>query len=149
EIAREAAFWEEKLGGLADSIKPTAPPTQTWSRIEAAIAEPQKSTRSRTGLWQSLVFWRSFAFITTVAALACVAALGTVLMRPPPDSGPLLAQLDQPSKQPGFVAAVGRGGTLVIVPASLLAPDQKSFELWLIPAGDKPHSLGLIAPTQA
>ena len=34
-----------------------------------------------------------------------------------------------------------------IVPAALLSGDkQKAFELWLIPPGDKPHSLGLIDP---
>jgi anti-sigma-K factor RskA len=34
----------------------------------------------------------------------------------------------------------------MVVPASLLAADQRSYELWLIPPGDRPHSLGLIEP---
>jgi anti-sigma-K factor RskA len=57
--------------------------------------------------------------------------------------------LGQTSGQPGFVAAIGTDGrSLTIVPAALLAQDQRSMELWLIPAGDKPHSLGLIAAGQ-
>jgi anti-sigma-K factor RskA len=34
----------------------------------------------------------------------------------------------------------------MVVPAALLTSDPRAMELWLIPAGDKPHSLGLIAP---
>jgi anti-sigma-K factor RskA len=59
-----------------------------------------------------------------------------------------VAKLDAEGGQTGFVAAVSSsGGNLTIVPASLLNPqEQKAFELWLIPAGEKPHSLGLIDP---
>ncbi len=48
------------------------------------------------------------------------------------------------------MAAIGSGGSLVIVPASLLTANQKSMELWLIPTGAqaRPRSLGLIAPSQ-
>ena len=37
---------------------------------------------------------------------------------------------------------------LTIVPAALLTDDRRSMQLWLIPAGDRPHSLGLIARGQ-
>ena len=58
-----------------------------------------------------------------------------------------MARLDAEGGQAGFVAAVNTGGgSLTIVPAALLAAEQKSMELWLIPPGDKPHSLGLIDP---
>lgn len=59
----------------------------------------------------------------------------------------LVAQLDIEGGEVGFVAALNpRGGSLTIVPAALLNPEQNSLELWLIPSGDKPHSLGLIDP---
>lgn len=49
----------------------------------------------------------------------------------------------------GFVAALNpHGGSLTVVPASLLNPEEKVMELWLIPPGDKPHSLGLIDPNR-
>jgi len=35
-LATEVAFWEERLGGLADAVAPVAPPPHTWSRIEAS-----------------------------------------------------------------------------------------------------------------
>jgi anti-sigma-K factor RskA len=63
-----------------------------------------------------------------------------------PPRAPLVAQLGAEGGKTGFVAAVNSGGgTLTIVPAALLsAEEQKAMELWLIPPGDKPHSLGLI-----
>ena len=63
---------------------------------------------------------------------------------------PLLATLTGlKTNQPNFVAAISTDGrSLTIVPASLLTADKRSMELWLIPEGGKPASLGLIAAGQ-
>jgi anti-sigma-K factor RskA len=160
-MAREVAFWEERLGAMADEVAPVAPPEAMLALIETAVfGRPEASPnarpaavvqRQRAGLWRSLAFWRGLAFVSAAlaaASLAALAYLGPLRLLPSTGSRqPLLATLGQTSGQPGFVAAIGGGGReLVIVPASLLAADQRSMELWLIPAGDKPHSLGLIAP---
>jgi anti-sigma-K factor RskA len=34
----------------------------------------------------------------------------------------------------------------VLVPATLVNSERRTLELWLIPPGDRPHSLGLIEP---
>ena len=50
-------------------------------------------------------------------------------------------------KVPGFVAAVRPdGNSVMIVPASLASTDARAMELWIIPPGGRPHSLGLIQP---
>src|SRR6185295_2453348 len=87
---------------------------------------------------------------SAAVAAACIVALVISAVTPPQRANnPLLATLGQQGGQPGFVAAVGGDGkSLVIVPASLLTNNQKSLELWLIPAGEQPHSLGLIAPRE-
>jgi len=36
-LASEVAFWEQRLGVLADAVAPVTPPQHTWSQIEAAI----------------------------------------------------------------------------------------------------------------
>ena len=149
EFATEIAFWEERLGGFADEVKSVAPPEAAWSRIEAAIAAPSAAP-ALGALWQNLFFWRIVGLGSSGLATACLIALayfGTVTA---PDRAPLLATLGQQGGQPGFVAAIGSGGSLVIVPASLLTANQKSMELWLIPTGTqaRPRSLGLIAPSQ-
>jgi anti-sigma-K factor RskA len=146
-FAREVAYWERRLGVLAESVPDVAPPQDGWARIEAALG--REPGARRTSVWQSLSFWRGLAMGTSALAAACLAALiyvGTVA----PPGAPLVAKLDAEGGQTGFVAAVSSGGgNLTIVPAALLtAQEQKTLELWLIPAGEKPHSLGLIDPSR-
>jgi anti-sigma-K factor RskA len=144
-FANEVAFWEERLGGLADAVAPVAPPERAWSRI-ARATRAHNPGAPRESLWQSLVFWRSFAIGSAALAAASIGAL-TFIAISPVARPPLLATLGAANGQPGFVAAVNAGGTtLMVVPAALLTSDPRAMELWLIPAGDKPHSLGLIAP---
>ena len=143
-FAREVAYWEGRLGGLAEAIPEVEPPAAAWPRIEAAIAS-KTSAAPKPGIWNNLPLWRGLALAAGTLAAACIAALIYVGTVAPP--APLLARLDAEGGKAGFVAAVSPGGTtLTIVPASLLSAEQKSMELWLIPDGEKPHSLGLIDP---
>jgi anti-sigma-K factor RskA len=147
-FAREVALWEERLGGLADAIPSVAPPADGWARIEAALDRAERPPEERAGLWQSLAFWRGLALGASALAAACLAALIYVGAVSPPRA-PLVAQLDAEGGRTGFVAAVNTGGgSLTIVPAALLGAEQKAMELWLIPPGDQPHSLGLIDPNR-
>ena len=44
-LASEVAFWEARLGGLANSVAPVEPSPATWGRIETAIAPPPRPAR--------------------------------------------------------------------------------------------------------
>jgi len=72
-LASEVAFWEERLGVLADAVAPVTPPRHTWSKIEAAI--PAAAVARPTSLWQSLAFWRAFGIAAATLAAASIAAL--------------------------------------------------------------------------
>jgi anti-sigma-K factor RskA len=144
-FASEVAFWEERLGSLADAVAPVAPPDRTWNRIVRATRARDPS-KLRESLWQSLAFWRSFAIGSAALAAASIGVL-TFIEISPVTRAPLLATLGASNGQPNFVAAVNADGTgLLVIPAALLTSDRRAMELWLIPAGDKPHSLGLIEP---
>jgi anti-sigma-K factor RskA len=122
-LANEVAFWEERLGGLADAVTPVAPPAHAWSRIEAELGAP--SGGRPPSVWH----------------------VGLV----PSARQPLMATLAGSAGQPNFVASVtASGNSLVVVPAALLTNDPRSIELWLIPRGanQRPHSLGLVQPGQ-
>jgi anti-sigma-K factor RskA len=148
-FAAEVAFWEARLGGLAEGIPAAAPPATVWEGIEAQISASLKPVTEHAGIWQSLAFWRTFAIASAALAAASMAGL-VYLAQSPSQRAPLLARLNAESGQASFIAAVNEGGDKVtIVPAALLSGDQqKAFELWLIPPGDKPHSLGLIDPSR-
>lgn len=153
-FAREVADWEERLGGMASYVTPVTPPAQTWMRIEASLGQPTSVAMAPPAatIWQSLGFWRGLGIGASAVAAACVAALVYVGMRPTTQAPrvPLLATLTGlKTNQPNFVAAISTDGrSLTIVPASLLTADKRSMELWLIPEGGKPASLGLIAAGQ-
>jgi anti-sigma-K factor RskA len=146
-LAAEVAFWEERLGVLADAVAPVAPPQHIWSQIEAAIQSPQAARR--TSLWQSLAFWRGFGIASATLAAATIAALVYIELVPATRT-PLIATLSGSGGQPNVVATV-TGNNLLVVPASLLTNDPRAIELWLILPGpdQRPHSLGLIEPGQA
>ena len=145
-LAAEVAFWEERLGVLADAVAPVAPPQHTWSQIEAAI--PAAAAARPTSLWQSLAFWRGFGIAAATLAAASIAALAYIGLVPAPRA-PLMATLSGTSGQPNFVAAVtATGDNLVVVPAALLTNDPRAIELWLILPNQQPRSLGLIQPGQ-
>lgn len=146
-LAAEVARWEERLGGLADTIAPVTPPQDAWSRIEAAVAAPATAAPRAPSLWQSVAFWRSLAIGSAALAAASIAALAYLGLVPAART-PLIATLSGTGAQPNFVATVtASGNSLTVVPASLLTNDPRSIELWLIPAGEtRPRSLGLIEP---
>jgi anti-sigma-K factor RskA len=145
-FAGEVAFWEERLGGFADSVEPIEPPAQAWKRIARALRIPE-SGAPRENLWRSLAFWRSFAIGAAALTAASIGVLTFIEISPPPRP-PLVAALAGAAGEPSFLAAVNAGGTnLTVVPAVLVpgADAQHSVELWLIPAGDTtPQALGLI-----
>ena len=118
-FAREVAFWEERLGGLAEGIPPVRVSSGVWTRIEAALDRGSRVT-ARSALWQSLAFWRGLALGASALAAACLAAL-FYLPQPPTLRPPLVAKLDETSGKSGFFAAANPAdGSLTIVPAALL-----------------------------
>lgn len=142
DLAAHVAFWEARLGGLADGVAPATPPARAWDAIAAAVSV--RPRRAAGGLWESLGFWRWLAVGTSALAVASLAALVYVTVLPAPRA-PLLAKLDASGGAAGFVAAVTAGGeSVLVVPAAFVAPDQRALELWIIPPGGRPHSLGLI-----
>jgi anti-sigma-K factor RskA len=147
-LASEVAFWEARLGALADSVAPVEPPPATWDRIETAIAAPTAAAASTGGIWQSLAFWRAFAIGSAAIAAACIAALAYLGVVPSART-PLMATLGGSGGQPNFVATVsGNGTSITVVPAALLTNDPRAIELWAILPGARPRSLGLVLPGQ-
>lgn len=145
-FAAEVAFWEARLVGLADQVAPVAPPAEVWRRIEAKLGAPAPSG-ARPSLWQSLAFWRPLAIGAAAVAAASLAAL-VYVAELPRVGAPLMGRLDQPSGQPEFLAAANPAdGSVTVVPAVLIGgQQQRAYELWVIPPGGTPHSLGLVDP---
>jgi anti-sigma-K factor RskA len=148
-LRTEIEFWEQRLGSLASEVKSVDPSPATWARIEATLGTGRGAAVRPAGLWDSLMFWRLAAIGSAAVAAASLVALVGFGQFAPADQ-PLVAKLDVPGGQAGFVAAIdaSRNG-LTIVPASVTNLNQRAMELWVIAPGDKPRSLGLIEPGRA
>jgi anti-sigma-K factor RskA len=142
-FARLVADWQERLSPWAGEIAEVAPPPAVWERVAASLPSERPP---RVGLWHNVVFWRGFALASAFAAacLAVVIFLGTLQTQ-----APLVATIEGGGHR-SFVATVdAKTATIAVVPAAFTADPARVPELWLIPPGGKPLSLGLLHADRA
>ncbi|HKE46643.1 MAG TPA: anti-sigma factor [Rhodanobacteraceae bacterium] len=144
-FAREVAAWQVHLAPLADEIEPVEPPMHILPRLRSSLF----AQRRGGGLLESLGFWRWLAAGTGAVAAAALAGV-FVLSRPkpvptPPTAAPMLATIKLDDGRPAFIATIDLAqGTMLVLPVTATIPPDKVPELWLIPPGDVPHSLGVV-----
>jgi anti-sigma-K factor RskA len=161
-LAREPAFqydvaaWQSRLAPLIEEIVPVPVPFALWPRIQAAVGiasttrtSPATDTSTSTSLWQSLGLWRWLTAGGFAAAAASLAALFLAVQPTVPPVAPaaheLVANMAQDDGKTLFVATIdATSGKLVVLPISVSIPAGRVAELWLIPPGGVPHSLGLL-----
>lgn len=158
-FAAEVGGWELRFAPLIDEIVPVPAPLALWPRIQVAvgIAPVNSNAPSRTdngSLWQSLSLWRWLSAGGFAAAAASLFALflstQQPMQSPQPVARELVATMTQEDGRALFAATIDANtGKLVIVPIGVDIPAGKVAELWLIPHGDVPHSLGLLDPQHA
>ncbi|GAA3999556.1 anti-sigma factor [Sphingomonas humi] len=149
-FASEVAWWEARLGPLYEEFGEEAPSRELWSRIVRRLDQPGDNVVT---LKRQLARWRAAA---AGAAVAAAVLLGlqlrpdTPLPAPAPQerpAAPLLVASLVGKEAPEALTVAYRADTreLVITPARVEAPANRARQLWLIPAGGQPISLGLVA----
>jgi anti-sigma-K factor RskA len=139
--------WEERLLPLAEAVPPVAPLERVWRAILARVRGDARTPRTTGSAWTSLALWRGLA----LTALAAVFALtvGLLMTAPERPAGALVVVLAGQDAKPVLVASADRAGRTLTVKAIApleLAAD-RALELWALPTGDNPRSLGLLAPS--
>jgi anti-sigma-K factor RskA len=139
-LAAAIAFWQERLHPLSSLAAPAEPPAQMWQRIDAAISAAPAAASPR--LWDKAAPWRW----ATAVATAVAAALALYIALAPAGPGTsYVAVLHAPQQaEAAFLATGGTRGLLLRAVAQERPPGDRGFELWAIPAGAKPRSLGVI-----
>lgn len=137
-IARAVAEWENRLAPMAHAVAERRPPARLWNEIEARLG-PASSSR-RGFLWKGLGLVAGGA-----AAAVAVMTVFPVLQR---SSAGYVALLSDPRTQkPVLMVTARRSDTQMQIrtldPAIQVA--DASLELWALPKGGKPRSLGLIS----
>lgn len=151
-FARAVEWWEARLAHLAERIPPVAPPETVWPRIAnlvGAAAAPKPSTWNNVRLWQG-----ASAGALALAAASVVALVITprpaptpavAPAKPPPAAAEVALINDPTTKQAALVATLDHASDkLILTPVSMKMPAKRDAELWIIPDGQKPISLGVI-----
>ncbi len=149
EFAERCAAWQARLAPLVAEIEPSPAADYLWSGIEARLGflgEPEPrpllpATRRPT-LWESLALWRWLS----LGGLAASLLLASMLLLSPPAPPSFTATLQLDNGQAAFVVTVEPAQQrLIIIPTAPIDFAGKAAELWLIPPGQPPVSLGVLA----
>lgn len=146
-VAGAIRTWEQRLAPLTEAAPPITPSPRLWRVIALRLGlEPVRPAVSGPW-WSRLGFWRGFALASFTAALA----LGVTLLMAPPERAdqPIVVVLAGPDARPALLATMSRGERLVTVKTvgGAPVPPDKSLELWMLPDGSPPRSLGVIPAT--
>lgn len=151
-FAAEVRAWEERFAPLFDIVAHEPPPAGMWERIARRLEEPAGG--ELVVLRQKLARWRAGAIAAAIAA-SVLLLLQVQPRSAPPVTPPapaqqapmLLASLASENGAEALTLAYRPGRReLMVNAARLSSPAGRSRELWIIPAGAKPISLGVVAP---
>lgn len=133
ELTERVAKWQTLLAGLDRSLMPQIPPEYIWKKITLSL--PTKITpRVRRGYVGWLV----------AAALAALTLVSYQVIRTP-DFTPLTVMRGAEQQGQWVVSADKALTQLRVTPLQPVAIGaNNSLQLWLIPAGQQPVSLGLL-----
>lgn len=139
-LAERVARWEQMFSTLDSHLKPVQPPESVWKKI--ALNLPAQPTAQRN---------RPYLAWMAAAGLAAVTLVTWYTTREPALT-PLVVLNDAQQHGQWVVSADSQRQQLSLTPLrpNALATNN-SLQLWLIPAGGTPVSLGLLssqAPTQ-
>ena len=152
----EVEQWTGRFAALLDTVEDRVPGPAIWQSI-LAMVQPARSAANddRPDLRRSIARWR----MASGGLGAIAAALALVLLtRPEPSPGPspvprvaaaapMVATIAGDDPAPvRLVANWDPAGRQLIVTPAMTPPHDpaKAMELWVIPAGGKPHSMGLM-----
>lgn len=149
-FARAVDWWEQRLTPLVGEVAAMEPSAGLWPRIANLIAP-----RPRLDAWRDVRVWRAVSAGALALAAACVVIVALPNRAPPPvDPPPAVAPspdqvaviADPATREARLVATLDPAhGQLVLTPVALTLPAGRDPELWIIPEGGKPISLGVIA----
>lgn len=131
----ELAQWQESLASLTGALPEQPVPERVWQGITARI-EPQK-----LHVPEKRPFWNWLRVTVAVCSLVIAVTLGVIYNRDAPRYSATLVSADA---QPAL-RVQAHENYLQVEPLTLAAIDPgRSLELWAIPLGGKPISLGVI-----
>jgi len=143
-VAGAIRAWEQRLAPFAEAAPPITPSPRLWRVIALRLGLEPVRPSTAGPWWSRLAFWRGFALASFTAALV----LGVTMLSPQPDQ-PIVVVLAGPDAKPALLATMSRGDRQVTVKTvgGAPVPPGRSLELWMLPEGSPPRSLGVLPAT--
>ncbi len=146
-IAAALRGWEERLLPLAEDAPPVTPSPRVWKVIALRLGLDPERITGQGPWWTRMRVWRAAA----VASFATAFVFGLALIAPRPGlpDQSLVVVLAAPDSQPALIATMRRGerAILVKVLGAAPVPPGQTLELWMLPEGSAPRSLGVLPAT--
>jgi len=145
-VAAAIRGWEWRLAALTEGMPGVTPPIHVWEGIRKRLGLTGEADSPRPGStrwWTSLSLWRGLA----LAGFALAFALGILLLAPTAERPfeSVVVVLAGPDAKPALVATAERGSRYLTVKAvAAQVPPGRALELWMLPDGRSPVSMGLI-----
>lgn len=143
------AWWLNRIHLLADTAPAVSPSPKVWKAIQARVYGSVN---------QAVKWWKNLALVSSALSLGLAVLTVNLLLQTPAQQAPTpitmpsveVALLNNEQSQAGWVLSLVKGSNglaeIKVVTTSNVKPiDQKSFELWVLPADKSaPISLGLL-----
>jgi anti-sigma-K factor RskA len=139
-VDERCRFWEERLMPLAKGLEPVEPPAHVWYAIRRRLNLPSAVPARKWG--RSLAIAASVAMVVLLGSLLYWRATG-------PGKATELATISAPSgaqvwRVEIYAPAGGTGRIMVRAGELPPRPAGRDYELWALPAGGAPVSLGVL-----
>lgn len=143
-FAAQVAAWEAKLAPLHDEWANAQPGAAVWSGIERQLADAP--TDKVTAIEMRLRRWRAGALLSGAVAAALAFVLITQPVPTPTPAAPQLAvaRIESDTAGPLVLARYNQSNGLMQLRIHGFEPGTLAPELWVIPEGGTPVSLGQI-----
>lgn len=143
-FAAQVAAWEAKLAPLHDEWADAQPGAAVWSGIERQLADAP--TDKVTAIEMRLRRWRAGALLSGAVAAALAFVLITQPVPTPTPAAPQLAvaRIESDAAGPLVLARYNQSNGLMQLRIHGFEPGTLAPELWVIPEGGTPVSLGQI-----
>ena len=156
-FVRRVDHWEERLAPLLDEVPDEAAPAHVWDRISANLDRADGKGATIHILRRKANLWRAYSATITAIAAALLVVIGLDATRKDPvlqaprtapatGAATLVASLASEGGPAAVVITYDPASrSLIATPAVLQGAAGHDHELWVIPAGGQPRSLGLVA----
>jgi anti-sigma-K factor RskA len=154
-FADAVADWQERLAPMFDEVADAAPDHSVWQRIRTSINPANDNAAILT---RKLRLWRGYGIAASAiaASLALYITFAGTGINGSPEQPPV--QIAQQERAPVLVATLAsqeaatslsvaydrERSSMLVTPGRLSGAPGHDHELWIIPAGGRPVSLGLI-----